>query len=46
MCRSCGQFIAAKDEHGQPVPVSNECPYCGGTTFKHHETGMLVRTDE
>lgn len=45
MCRSCGEFVQAKQTDEGVVVFKDECPACGGTEFKMNETGEVIRTD-
>lgn len=46
MCRSCGEFVTARRDDGQWVPMGDECPSCGGMEFEHAETDTVVRADD
>ncbi|MDS0283228.1 hypothetical protein [Haloarcula onubensis] len=46
MCQSCGEFVTATEESGDLVPLSDACPDCGETKFKHIESGRTMDTEE
>lgn len=46
MCLGCGEFVTATKDEESWVPLSNECPDCGGTEFKHNGSETVIRTDE
>lgn len=42
MCRSCGNFVSAFHDGDTLVPVTDECPDCGGTDFKDNENDESI----
>lgn len=45
MCVSYGEFVQAVEEDDRLVPLNDECPDCGGRTFKDNATETGLTTD-
>jgi len=46
MCRACGEFTTAVKEGETFVPISDECPACGGVEFTHNDSRTVIRADD
>lgn len=46
MCLACGEFVRARKDADDVVPLDDECPTCGSRSFKDVETGDRLPSDE
>jgi predicted nucleic acid-binding Zn-ribbon protein len=46
MCLACGEFVRARKDADDVTLLADECPNCGGRSFKDVETGDRVPREE